>query len=458
MKTRIWLIAAAALVFVVAPRVSAQEAPAPPTPPRDILKQADANGDGKVTFEEFSAAQPSADRKTFDQLDKNKDGVISQEDRLVRRAEPPTLVSLQQADKDGDGKITLKEAQAVIPGMTQEKFAVFDRDKDGVVSKDELPKLPALPSPPHPIFARFREADKDGNGKVTLEEAQAVVPDITKEKFSQLDKNGDGVLSPEDQPSRRIEPPLFGLLQAADKNGDGKVTLEEAQAAMPDMTKERFTAADRNGDGVFTSEDIVAARPVSPLITRLLQGDKDGDGKVTFEEAQTVMPKLTQERFLTFDRNGDGVITRDDNARGPATLGPMPSFGRKQNRGQTGLVRKADSDGDGKVTFEEMQAFRSGISKDAFDRLDTDGDGVITEKDEPVRPTGPGTPVGPKDSVAGDNSGLVERMAGADADGDGKTTRQEAKKALPNMPASVFDRLDTNKDGVISKEDAQQQK
>ena len=45
-----------------------------------------------------------------------------------------------------------------------------------------------------------------------------------------------------------------------DAKGDGKVTLDEFQAAFAVMLKDRFTAMDTNGDGVLSKEEVEAAR------------------------------------------------------------------------------------------------------------------------------------------------------------------------------------------------------
>ncbi|HEV7405604.1 MAG TPA: redoxin domain-containing protein [Chthoniobacteraceae bacterium] len=50
--------------------------------------------------------------------------------------------------------------------------------------------------------------------------------DTAEQKFKELDKNGDGVVTPDELPAPRI----FKFL---DRNGDGKITLEEAFAAIP---------------------------------------------------------------------------------------------------------------------------------------------------------------------------------------------------------------------------------
>lgn len=45
-----------------------------------------------------------------------------------------------------------------------------------------------------------------------------------------------------------------------DTNGDGFVTLEEVQAAHPEITPESFQAMDSNADGALDEEEIAAAQ------------------------------------------------------------------------------------------------------------------------------------------------------------------------------------------------------
>lgn len=45
-----------------------------------------------------------------------------------------------------------------------------------------------------------------------------------------------------------------------DTNGDGLVTIDEAQAVFPDMAVETFTAMDLNADGALDAEEMAAAQ------------------------------------------------------------------------------------------------------------------------------------------------------------------------------------------------------
>lgn len=44
----------------------------------------------------------------------------------------------------------------------------------------------------------FATADANGDGQVTMEEAAAAAPEITEEQFKEADANGDGTLSAEE--------------------------------------------------------------------------------------------------------------------------------------------------------------------------------------------------------------------------------------------------------------------
>ena len=100
---------------------------------------------------------------------------------------------------------------------------------------------------------------------------------------------------------------------AMDKDGDGKISKDEA----PEPMKNFFDRMDANGDGFLERSELEAMRnrrggggPGGPGggPPNLMQYDKDGDGKVTKEEA----PEFMQSFFDRMDANGDGAIDRQE--------------------------------------------------------------------------------------------------------------------------------------------------
>lgn len=95
------------------------------------------------------------------------------------------------------------------------------------------------------------------------------------------------------------------------------------------------------------------------------------------------------------------------------------------------MFQRADENGDGIITRAEFADARNRM----FARLDRNGDGYLTKDDAPGRFAGRG----------GDGSRLTEAMIMFDKDGDNRISRDE----FVNGPSMLFDRADTNHDGVV---------
>ena len=52
---------------------------------------------------------------------------------------------------------------------------------------------------------------------------------------------------------------MSSAAQEIDANGDGLLTIEEVQAVHPDVTTESFSAMDMNADGALDDEEVNAA-------------------------------------------------------------------------------------------------------------------------------------------------------------------------------------------------------
>jgi hypothetical protein len=96
----------------------------------------DADQSGDVTFEEFSAALKSR----IGDADKDHDGkmtvaeIASEIERM--RTERMARRIVERFDIDGDGMLTAAE----IDSRQKKMFALLDRNDDGKVVKDEMPR------------------------------------------------------------------------------------------------------------------------------------------------------------------------------------------------------------------------------------------------------------------------------------------------------------------------------
>jgi Ca2+-binding EF-hand superfamily protein len=110
--------------------------------PRDEMR-ADTDHDGRISRAEATAAGSERSAEWFDKLDLNKDGYVTQDEMRQahesRRAEMQAKMEerFKEADANNDGQLSLEELQAKMPRLA-ERFSTLDTDKNGFLSKDEL--------------------------------------------------------------------------------------------------------------------------------------------------------------------------------------------------------------------------------------------------------------------------------------------------------------------------------
>jgi Ca2+-binding EF-hand superfamily protein len=164
-------------------------------------------------------------------------------------------------------------------GAFLERLRAADKNADGMLSRDEAASLPR-------ILEHFDAIDADHNGQITFEELRA---------FHASHHRGHGRHH-------------GGLMKHLDKDGDGRISREEAAAA-PRLAAS-FDQVDADHDGFLTKDELRAAHKAQRQ-AHFAKIDTDGDGRISLAEAQANAPRLAAN-FDAVDANHDGFVTKDE--------------------------------------------------------------------------------------------------------------------------------------------------
>ncbi len=151
-----------------------------------LLKVADTNKDGKISKKEFAARQDAL----FTEIDKDKDGSITpKEMREYRQAKMEAFRAANPRPEREDAKAEDGKAPE---GKRAERHA--DREHGGRPGHQGWGKHGGKGAG----LGMLRWADTDENGQVSKAEFTAA----GEKMFERLDKNKDGVISIDDMPDR----------------------------------------------------------------------------------------------------------------------------------------------------------------------------------------------------------------------------------------------------------------
>jgi collagen type III alpha len=194
-------------------------------------------------------------------LDENEDGALSMEE--IDKA----IAKLKKLDKDSNGKVTLEElprpamgpptgeprgrgfggrGQGGPPprggaGAFMERMQGMDKNEDGKITKDELPER---------MQNMFSRLDTDGDGSLDKKELESMATRMR----GRGQPAGPGAGQGGGRPRAGAEGGLMQRFTSMDKDGDGKLSKEE----MPERMQAMFDRLDANSDGAVDKEEFGA--------------------------------------------------------------------------------------------------------------------------------------------------------------------------------------------------------
>lgn len=120
-----------------------------------------------------------------------------------RKFQPRGMLTFEQMDANRDGKVTLEEFKAAQAKMAQDRFKRLDGDDNGAVSQDEYTGAAKRLSDVNPDLAAkmkkfipdFTAMDKDATGSLNLDEFATGMTHAAMERFEKADRNADDVIT-----------------------------------------------------------------------------------------------------------------------------------------------------------------------------------------------------------------------------------------------------------------------
>ncbi|XP_047157387.1 calmodulin-like protein 3 [Vigna umbellata] len=130
--------------------------------------------------------------------------------------------------------------------------------------------------------------------------------------------------------------------------------VEHGSSRKKEELERVFSTFDKNGDGFVTKQELrESLRNIGILMTDkevddiVVKYDSNGDGLIDFEEFINL-----KEAFDVFDKDNDGVISVEELALVLTSLGLKE--GKKSEECRE-MIKKVDMDGDGMVNFKEFK-------------------------------------------------------------------------------------------------------
>jgi Ca2+-binding EF-hand superfamily protein len=227
-----------------------------------------------------------------------------------------------------------QKGRAILANMSADNFIRrFDKNKDGVLTKDELP--------PH-LAERFDKLDTNGDGKLDREEVEAFLKRL-RERMATAKPGKPGMESA--NAARTVDL----ILKRFDTNHDGKISKDEAKGPL----LKNFDRIDANRDGYLDRKELLRIAPVLQkfMVNRVGAEQAVNKGKTNAPARPPAKPSGPD--FDSLDSDADGRLS-------PNELKGTPL---------ADAFDKIDANKDGKIDRKEFEAY---LQREAIKKAEAD--------------------------------------------------------------------------------------
>lgn len=243
-----------------------------------LFDRLDANGDGQVAADEVPAEQQRLVRRLFRTGDEDGDGSLSREEfaaALARRPgrDPAAGDAAPGERPPRDGQPAAERPRNRRPGQPDGRddargrsplVAALDANRDGAIDADEIAGASAA----------LRQLDRDGDGRLSPRELGAQGP-LARGGRPGGEPGGPRPERPSGDGGNSERPnaaAFLNRLKEADRDGDGRLSRDEAPARMA----KAFDRLDADGDNSLDAEELKAAAERLMARGRRDGGNPDG--------------------------------------------------------------------------------------------------------------------------------------------------------------------------------------
>jgi len=202
------------------------------------------------------------------------------------------------------------ETVRLIQNVGRTMFMAADVNHDGMLSQKE-----AVDANNTLIGGFFFQADKDGNGVVTEQEAREMQETyLSQNAWMRSIVEALQAQQKNSQNSNRTDP-FQSFVALIDSNNDKQVQASEVRELVQTTTQSIFAAADTNRDGKMSPSEInaaVAGGARAAAQFGFQQADTDNNGSLSRAEYDKAILEPAHVAFQVIDLNHDGQISQQE--------------------------------------------------------------------------------------------------------------------------------------------------